>query len=404
MTPDRPWSDFDRLVTELTALQAAARDTAVRSVSEILTLRNWLIGTWIVAYEQDGADRARYGEGLIAAMAAELKHRGIPGLGVANLKNYRQVALTWPRLGLCQTPSGDWRLPLEIRQTASGESMLPAPIWQTASAESLPEIQVHAGALPWQDDGWMERLRRELSFSHLLELSRVSEPVARAFYEVQALAHRWSVREFRRQRDSMLFERTGLSRDREAVLALAERGRLIESPTAIVRDPYVLEFLGLPERETYSERDLEAALIENLQAFLLELGGDFAFLARQYRIAVGGRHHFVDLLFYHRRLRCLIAVDLKIGRFGHEDAGQMNFYLNYLRENATIEDEAPPIGIILCADKDVEEVHYATGSLEQQVFVSRYLTRLPTEESLRAWLVEEREALARRTAGSADPA
>ena len=242
----------------------------------------------------------------------------------------------------------------------------------------------------------MQRLRRELSFSHLLELARIEDPIARAFYEVQALSHRWSVRELKRQRNAMLFERIGLSRDANAVLALANEGRLINTPTTTVRDPYVLEFLGLPEREVYSEADLETALVDHLQEFLLELGADFAFLGRQYRITVGGRHHYIDLLFFHRRLRCLVAIDLKIGAFGYEDAGQMNFYLSYLRENVSLDDENPPVGLILCADKDVEEVHYATGSLDQQVFVSRYLTRLPTEGQLRSWLAEEREVLARR--------
>ncbi len=381
MTELHPWSGFDTLVDGLVKLQERARDAAVRSVDGILTIRNWLIGMWIIAFEQKGEDRAAYGEGLIEALAKAFKARGVRGLGQRNLRNYRQIAMTWPRLG--------------IRQTVSAESLLPAEIWQTLSAESLPALNTDAADLPWQDDAWMVRLRSELSFSHLLELSRVSDPVARAFYEVQALRNRWNVRELRRQRNAMLFDRVGLSRDKEAVLALAEEGRLIDTPTTHVRDPYVLEFLGLPERDAYSETDLEAALVTHLQAFLLELGGDFAFLGRQYRVTVGGRHHFIDLLFYHRRLRCLVAIDLKIGTFGYEDAGQMNFYLSYLRENVSLEDENPPVGIVLCADKDVEEVHYATGSLDQQVFVSRYLTRLPTEEQLRAWLAEERALLER---------
>jgi predicted nuclease of restriction endonuclease-like (RecB) superfamily len=378
----QPWSGFDRLVDALAAVQLKARAAAARSVDEILTLRNWLIGAWIIAYEQEGADRARYGDGVIDALAAAFKGRGVPGLSGRNLRNYRRIAQTWPRLGVCQTPSDESRLPLGI--------------WQTLSAESLPAGPTPVAALTWQDGDWMTRLRRELSFSHLLELSRVTDPLARAFYELQALAQRWSLRELKRQRDSMLFERVGLSRDRDAVLALANEGRLIDTPLANLRDPYVLEFLGLPDRAVYAEVDLEAALVEHLQQFLLELGGDFAFLGRQHRITVGGRHHFIDLLFFHRRLRCLVAIDLKIGPFGHEDAGQMNFYLNYLHENEALADENPPIGIILCADKNSEEVHYATGSLERQVFVSRYLTRLPTEEQLRAWLAEERELLARQ--------
>jgi predicted nuclease of restriction endonuclease-like (RecB) superfamily len=394
MTELRPWAGFDTLVDGLARLQAQAREAAARSVDEILTLRNWLIGAWIVAYQQEGADRARYGEGLIAALAAAFKARGIDGLGPSNLKNYRQIALTWPSLGIRQT-SGESGLPVDIRQTLSGESGTSGPSWQRLSADFVPSLPTDDKLLPWQDDAWMIRLRRELSYSHLLELSRASDPLARAFYEVQALARRWSVRELKRQRDSMLFERVGLSQDREAVLALANEGRLLDTAAANVRDPYVLEFLGLPERWTYSESDLEDALIDHLQDFLLELGGDFAFLGRQYRITVGRRHHFIDLLFFHRRLRCLVAIDLKIGAFGHEDAGQMNFYLSYLRENISLPDESPPVGIVLCADKDAEEVHYATGNLDHQVFVSRYLTRLPTEQQLRAWLAEERELLAR---------
>lgn len=300
----RPWAGFDSLVDGLAQLQARARAAAIRSVDEILTLRNWLIGAWIVAYEQEGTDRARYGEKLIDALAVAFKERGIQGLSGRNLRNYRQIALTWRRL--------------VTRQALPGEPGAPGKIWQTLSAELVPALPRDVELLPWQDDTWMLRLRRELSFSHLLELSRTSDPLARAFYEVQALAHRWSVRELKRQRDSMLFERVGLSRDREAVLALANEGRLLDTATANVRDPYVLEFLGLPERWAYLESDLESALVDHLQEFLLELGGDFAFLGQQYRITVGGRHHFIDLLFFHRRLRCLVAIDLKMGTFGHE--------------------------------------------------------------------------------------
>jgi predicted nuclease of restriction endonuclease-like (RecB) superfamily len=389
MTEMRPWAGFDSLVDGLAQMRSRAHEMAARSVDEILTLSNWLVGAWIVAYEQEGADRARYGQGLIDALAAAFKARGVQGLSGRNLRNYRQIALTWPRLAIHRMPSG--------------EPGVPSQIWQTLSAESVPALLTGGEVLPWQDDAWMLRLRRELSFSHLLELSRTSDPLARAFYEVQALAYRWSVRELKRQRDSMLFERVGLSRDREAVLALANEGRLLDTATANVRDPYVLEFLGLPERRAYSESDLEGALVDHLQDFLLELGGDFAFLGRQYRITVGGRHHFIDLLFFHRRLRCLVAIDLKIGAFGHEDAGQMNFYLSYLRENVSLADENPPVGIVLCADKDAEEVHYATGTLDHRVFVSRYLTRLPTEQQLLAWLAEERELLLRGTQGRGEP-
>lgn len=369
MSTPTPWSGFDALVAGLAALHQQARQAAARSVDEILTIRSWLIGAWIVAYEQHGADRARYGERLIESLAEAFRDRGIAGLSARNLRNCRQVTLTWPRL----------------------------VIQQTLSAESLPSLPEPAGeALAWRDDAWMTRLRTELSMSHLLELSRIDNPVARSFYELQTLSQRWNVRELRRQRDSMLFERIGLSKDRDAVLALAGQGRPLDTPAATIRDPYVLEFLGLEGRRPSTEAALEDALISHLEAFLLELGADFCFMGRQYRITVGGRHHFIDLLFFHRRLRCLVAVDLKLGMFGHEDAGQMNFYLNFLADQVALPGESAPIGIILCAEKDAAEVHYATGGLDRQVFVSRYLVALPTENQLRAWLAEEREVLTRR--------
>lgn len=396
----QPWSEFDSLVAGLVRVHEQARQAAARSVDEILTLRSWLIGTWIVAYEQGGSDRAKYGARLMESLAAAFKARGIEGLGVSNLKNSRQLALAWPRLGIRQTPSGE--LTDEIRQTLSAGSGL-------MGASPVGDAQVPAAreavnnTLPWHDDDWMRRLRTELSYSHLLELSRIDPPLARAFYELETLKSRWSVRELKRQRDSMLFERIGLSKDVDAAAALAQsriQPDVPADPEHIVRDPYVLEFLGLEGRMLPNESELESALLTHLQAFLLELGGGFAFVGRQYRITVGGRHNFIDLVFYHRGLRCLVAIELKLGRFTHEHAGQMNFYLNWLRENAALPDENPPIGIVLCADKDAEEVHYATGGLDRQVFVSRYLTALPSEEQLRRWLTDEREVVARREAST----
>lgn len=362
----RPWSDFDHLVDSLSRLLVEAKNTASRSVDSILTARNWLVGAWIIAYEQEGADRARYGERLLASLAESFEAKRIPGLSVSNLKNCRQIAATWPRLG--------------IRQTLSGES--------------APELPGPAETLPWQNDEWMARLRSSLSFSTLLELTRIEEPLARAFYELEAVKSGWSVRELRRQRNTLLYERVGLSRDKDAVMAMAETGRIVETAATELRDPVVLEFLGLGGRAPKDESELEKALIDHLEEFLLELGRDFCFMGRQFRLTVGGRHYFVDLLFFHRRLRCLIAIDLKMGRFGHEDAGQMHFYLNFLRENVSLPDENPPVGLILCSDKDAADVHYATVGMDQQIFVSRYLVALPTEEQLRKWLIEEQDALA----------
>ncbi|MFP4381982.1 MAG: YhcG family protein [Candidatus Sumerlaeia bacterium] len=287
------------------------------------------------------------------------------------------------------------------RQTASAQSRGTEQNQAPSSRDALPALvhfptrQSKTPDLPWRNSAWTARLFSSLSFSHLLELARVDEPIKRGFYELECIKSGWSVRELKRQRDSMLFERVGLSRDREAVLALAEEGRLVDSPETILRDPYVLEFTGLEKRTVYSESDLETALLNDLEGFLLELGRDFCFVERQMRISVAGRHHFLDLLFFHRELRCLVAVDLKIGPFVHENAGQMNFYLNYLKGNIAKERENPPVGILFCADKDSEEVHYATAGLDNAVFVSRYLVALPSEEQLKAFLRREQEVLSR---------
>jgi predicted nuclease of restriction endonuclease-like (RecB) superfamily len=297
-----------------------------------------------------------------------------------------------------------------IHQTASGESeqtaLAPLNILSNGGELSFPSLRERAASAPrldWQDQEWLEMLFSTLSFSHILELSRIDNHLKRAFYELECIKSGWSVRELKRQIASMLFERVGLSKDKDAVMAMAKEGALVDTPATVIRDPYILEFLGIESISAYSESDLEQALIDHLQQFIHELGRDFCFVERQLRITVGGRHHFVDLLFYHRSLRALIAVELKLGPFRHEYAGQMNFYLNYIAENLSRPDESPPVGLVLCADKDVAEVHYATAGLERSVFVSRYLVELPTEAQLQSWLDEERELLARHEKKKNEP-
>ncbi len=376
-------------------------------MDRLLVLRSWLVGAWIVEYEQHGADRAAYGEAVIERLAEELDGTGVRGLSARNLKNFRQLALTWPDLDperavlavlgpIRQTPSAE-SIPREIRQTASAGSALAVRV----AAAGFPALGLRTVALerlPWQDAAWTERLFASLSFSHLLELSRIDIPLKRAFYEIQLLKEGWPIRELKRQVNSMLYERVGLSKDRSGVMALSRDGALQESPATILRDPYVLEFLGLPAPPAFTEAQLESALLDHLQEFLRELGRDFCSVDRQVRITVGGEHHHLDLLFFHRGLRCLVAIDLKIGRFDHADAGQMHFYLNYIAENLARPEENAPVGLLLCADKDEEKVHYATAGLPRAVFVSRYLTVLPSEEQLARWLHDERDRLARRRA------
>lgn len=428
---------FSDLVTRISGIDGAAQVAAGRSLQQVLSLRNWLIGAYIIEFEQGGEDRAEYGQRLIPRLAEALTEAGRQGFSSRNLHNFRKVALAYPGLdaaslgrrlaflgpGILQT-SAESELPLvsngynitpqreadveadvcqtsgvfgpdgEIRQT-SGISGQDGEILQTSAKSSValfPSLAARAqqhDRLPWRDEAWLARLFSALSFSHLLELSRVDDPVRRAFYELHCLKESWSVKELQRQRDSMLYERIGLSEQREAVLDLARQGTLAEAPAAQLRDPYIFEFLGLERRAVVTEGALEQALVDNLQQFLLELGRDFCFVARQYRITTANRHHYLDLLFFHRGLRCLVAIDLKLGAFTPEHAGQLRFYVNYLAENMTHPDENPPVGILLCADRDAEVVRLTTAGATD-LFVARYQLELPSEEQLKQWLDEQR--------------
>jgi predicted nuclease of restriction endonuclease-like (RecB) superfamily len=248
----------------------------------------------------------------------------------------------------------------------------------------------------------LDAVRRELSWTHYRLLLRVENPDARSFYENEAIAARWSTRELERQIHSLLFERLALSRDREGVLELAQKGHEIQQPIDLVKDPYVLEFVGLPQDQRYLETDIEQALIEKLREFLLELGKGFAFMARQQRITLDGQHYWIDLVFYNRLTRSFVLIDLKVGTLTHQDLGQMQMYVNYYQRDITTPDENPPIGIVLCADKNDAVVRYTLPEDNQQIFASRYKLYLPTEQELADELQRERQAFEMETRLSSD--
>jgi predicted nuclease of restriction endonuclease-like (RecB) superfamily len=238
-------------------------------------------------------------------------------------------------------------------------------------------------------------LRLDLSWSHYRVLMRVDKPQARRFYEAECSKARWSVRELERQIASLLYERLALSRDKEGLLALAEQGHEVRKPEDLVKDPYVLEFTGLPEAARWQESDLETTLIERLQQFLLELGRDLYFVARQKRITIDGDHFYVDLVFYHRTLRCFLLIDLKIGKLTQQDIGQMLLYTGYYEAEEMRADENPPVGLILCTDKNDAVVRYTLSQSARQIFASRYQLHLPTEEELVRELQQERALIER---------
>ena len=352
----------------------AARDSAARSVNAAMTAAYWLIGHRIVVeFEQSGEERAEYGAALIERLAADLTQRFGRGFSRQNVQNMRLFYLSYPSEQIGQTASGQLAPPprREIRQTPSGIS-------ETAPIKVGFDDLLAAFPLPW---------------SAYVRLLSVRNESARQFYETEALRGGWSVRQLNRQIGSQFYERTALSKDRAAMLAGGQRERpeVRALPGEQIKDPFVLEFLDL--KDEYSESDLEDALIQHLETFLLELGDDFCFIGRQRRLRVGGQWYRVDLLFFHRRLRCLVVIDLKIGSFTHADAGQMHFYLNYAREHWAREGENPPVGLILCSEKDDALAQYALEGLSNNVMAAEYRITLPDETVLAAELERTRQAM-----------
>lgn len=338
---------------------------AQRQVNTALTLRNWSIGYYIFEYEQQGEDKAQYGEQLFRKLAERLKVLGIRGFSFTHLHLYKQFYLVYPQIVQSATEY------LQIFDYQING------IVQTLS-EQLGQLPVTPTNV----------LINRLSFSHFIELIKCETPLKRIFYETESIKNNWSVRKLQRAINSMLFERTGLNADKKLVLEGFNQEDGIK-PDNFFRNPYVLEFLGLQEMASFEETDLEEAIINHLQSFLLEMGRGFCFEARQKRITFDNTHYRIDLVFYHRILKCHVLLDLKLGEFTHADAGQMNVYLNYYKENEMHENDTHPIGIILCAGKNETLVKYATAGLSQKIFVSKYLINLPSEKQLREIIEEE---------------
>jgi predicted nuclease of restriction endonuclease-like (RecB) superfamily len=380
-------ADYSSLVGGVSELLDVARRASARTVNAFMTATYWEVGRRIVEFEQGGEKRAGYGDELMKRLAADLSARYGRGFSVQNLENMRLL------YGVCG--------PKEISQTLSGKlplapslSAAPADIPQTSSG-ILQTPSARVPALPFN----LADLARAfpLPWSHyVLLVRRARSPEAFAFYHTEALRGGWSVRQLQRQMDSQFYERTALSRNKAAMLAKGAQPQPGDAVTAEeeIRHPLVLEFLGL--RDEYSETDLEDALIRHLETFLLELGNDFAFVGRQRRLRIDDEWYRVDLLFFHRRLRCLVILDLKLGRFTHADAGQMHVYLNYAREHWVQPGENPPVGIILCSGKSEALVRYATDTLPTKLLVREYLTALPDEKVLSAELEKTRRQLEAR--------
>jgi len=315
---------YNQLIFNIGSLLEEARKKAYIQINQILTKTYWLIGKKIIEFEQKRKTKADYGSKLLDKLSKDLKLKYGKGFSRSNIIYMRLFFIKYPK---------------------------------------------------------SETVSHQLSWSHYFELLKVENDLERSFYEKQCIKEAWSVRELKRQKNSALFERIALSKNKKAVLKLAQKGQIIKKPKDLVKDPYILEFLGLSEEHKYSEKELEQKIIDNLQKFLLELGKGFTFVSRQFRISLANKHYYVDLVFYHRILKCFILIDLKIGEVTHTDIGQMNMYLNYFKKEETA--DKPPIGIILTKEKDKIVVEYALGDLSNKLFVSKYKLHLPSKEKLK---------------------
>ncbi len=322
-------SAYQNLVKDISETYQHGQYLAGKAVNATLLQTNWKIGQYIVEFEQHGQARAVYGKGLLESLAKDLTLRLGKGFSRPNLNNMR---LLYHRFPICQT------------------------------------------------------LSDKLSWSHYCELIKIEHPLERQFYEKQSELEQWSVEELKRQKEAALFLRLAASTDKAGILKLAEQGKMVENPSDILRDPYILEFLKIPEPYQVSEKELETRILDNLQSFLLELGRGFTFVGRQYRIMVDNDWYKIDLVFYHRVLRCFVLIDLKINKVKHGDIGQMNMYLGYFAKEEHLEGENPPIGIILTREKDEFLVEFATYGMNSQLFVSKYQLYLPDENELRQQL------------------
>ena len=376
--------NFESLVGQINQVQDVLQAQAAHAVNLSLTARNWLVGYYIVEYEQHGEDRAKYGEKLINRLADEIKRRGFEP---RSLRLYRRIYLVYPQLGpeigtYLQKNSIEvydaegnsiWQLPIAKLQAHDNQS---DEIWQSAIAK-LEEWSTPA-----------DRLFYRLNYTCLAYLTSIDNPLKRAFYEQETIRGCWTQKELDRQVSSQYYERMGLSKDKKALQRLAEKNAQQLAPRDILHNPVTLEFLGLESQEVYTETKLESYILNHLQAFLLEMGRGFCFEARQKRILIDQDYFKADLIFYHRILKCHVIIDLKIDRFRHEYASQLNLYMNYYKHEVMQTDDNPPIGLLLCTDYGVTTVQYATEGLSQNLFVSKYRLQLPSEEDIKQYLLD----------------
>ena len=374
--------NYDKLINNIQNTHEVLQASVSKAINTGATIRNWLIGYYIVEFEQNGEDRAKYGDRLLSEISTSTS---IKGMSITNLKIFRQFYRVYPQIG--QTVSDFlnenkhlhvFSNDIKIGQTASDQFKNTIILFQNKFNESSV-TKKKFGLAP-------SKILKHLSFSHIVELIKIEDSHKRAFYELECAKGVWSVRELKRQIESLYLERSGLSKDKEKMAEFVNNKAIQLKPKDIINSPFAIEFLGLSDKAIVTETDLEQALVDNLQNFLLEMGNGFCFEARQKRVLIDGEYYFVDLVFYNRILKCHVIIGLKTQKFKHNHASQLNFYLNYYKEEVMQKGDNPPVGILLCTDKGETTVKYATAGLDENIFVQKYMLKLPSKEELERYL------------------
>jgi predicted nuclease of restriction endonuclease-like (RecB) superfamily len=407
--------DFQQLIVSIEQVHQHLQASAANAVNQALTIRNWLIGHYIVEFEQGGEDKAKYGERLLNSMADRLSH--IKGLDERSFRRFRQFYLTYPQvadaIGTALFPiledasirgsltpelpgeilesirgSVTPELPTEILDSIRGSLTpeLPKDVLDSIRGSVTPELPKHLQVPP-------DKLITRLSYTHIEQLLNIEDPLKRTFYELECIKGTWSVRELKRQINTLYFERSGLSENPDHLAQLVHQRTSPQAPQDIIKNIYAFEFLDISTKPIVEESDLESALLDHLQAFIIELGNGFCLEARQKRILIGANYYFIDLVFYHRILKCHVLVELKLGAFEHGDIGQLNTYLNYFKQEISEETDHPPVGILLVAEKDQALVKYATAGMDENLFIQKYLIQLPGKDQLEKYIARELKKL-----------
>ncbi len=363
-TNRREWN-FEKLVGTIRHVHEEMATQAGKAVNISLTLRNWLFGCYIAEYEMNGLDRANYGDRLLTELAKHLTELKISNCNRRQLYRYLRFYRLYPEIVGTLSPQLRKLLPADLKS-----------IEKVGTAS--PQLQISS-----------DKIIHRLSYSHLELIVDLDDDLKRTFYEIECIRSNWSVRELKRQIASLYYERSGLSKDKKRLAALAQESAEAVDPKLAIRDPYIFEFLGLKPREVMSESHLEDQLLDKLQEFLLELGHGFCFEARQKRILIGDTQYIVDLVFYHRILKCHVLVELKLEPFSHENIGQLNTYVSWYKKNMMLEGDNPPIGILLCTQRDHTLVEYALAGMDNGLFVSKYQLELPKKEEMQRFIEEQ---------------